>query len=293
MVHTPSGQLQYQIIDIDEISIDRPIGSGSFGSVFAAMWQETPVAVKMLIDGRAAPDVAVQDGTIAADLQKEAGLMASLRHPNIVQFLGVCIFPPAIVTEWCARGSLTDVLKAGKDSTTAAADLTWQRRLGMALDAAKGMTHLHGHKPAAIIHRDLKSPNLLVGQDWTVKIADFNLSKLVQEHTSTASMSTAGGPLNPRWLAPEVLSGETATTASDVYSFGVVMWELLTWEVPYTGWTNVFAINAAIIRGDRLAVPLFNQLPGIGATGRAPGIQEYIALMQQCWAADPSSKAFL
>ena len=99
-------------------------------------------------------------------LHAEAGLMAALRHPNIVAFMGLCTAPPAIVTELCARGSLTDVLKAAKRDP---ASLPWPRRLQMAIGAAAGMHHLHNQSPP-IVHRDLKSPNLLVDQHWTVKV---------------------------------------------------------------------------------------------------------------------------
>ena len=83
-------------------------------------------------------------------------MLASMRHPNIVAFFGVVTTPAAaIVTEYCSRGSLTAVLRAARADPAAAAGLTWGRRLGMALDAAKGMLYLHSRSPP-IIHRDLK-----------------------------------------------------------------------------------------------------------------------------------------
>jgi serine/threonine protein kinase len=98
--------------------------------------------------------------------------MAALRHPNVVAFMGFCAAPPAIVTELCARGSLTDVLKAaGRDP----ASLPWPQRLTMAIDAATGMRHLHSQAPP-IVHRGLKSPNLLVDKDWNVKVFGFQLT---------------------------------------------------------------------------------------------------------------------
>ena len=84
--------------------------------------------------------------------------------------MGVCPDPPAVVTEFCARGSLYDLLKSARDSSVLAQQLDWPRRLGIALDAAKGMLYLHSHRPA-IIHRDLKSPNLLVDKHWRCKVA--------------------------------------------------------------------------------------------------------------------------
>lgn len=109
-----------------------------------------------------------------------------------------------------------------------------------ALDAAKGMLYLHTRNPV-IVHRDLKSPNLLVTNDWVVKVSDFNLSKLVADTPVQVSMSSEYNN-NPRWTAPEVLEGQAATPASDVFSFGVVMWEMLTWQIP---WSEV---NAFVVR---------------------------------------------
>ena len=100
---------------------------------------------------------------------QEAGMMAAMRHPNVVMYLGVCLQPPAVVTEYCARGSLNDVLKKCLAKPELTVQLDWVRRLGMALDAAKGMNYLHSSDPP-VIHRDLKSPNLLVDKHWRVKV---------------------------------------------------------------------------------------------------------------------------
>ena len=118
-------------------------------------------------------------------------MMASMRHPNVVMYLGVCTDPPLVVTEYCARGSLCDVLKRAGHSPATAAALDWPRRLAMALDAAKGMTYLHSSDPP-VIHRDLKSPNLLVDRHWRVKVCDFNLSRVLEESAVVSS---------PYWIA--------------------------------------------------------------------------------------------
>ena len=95
--------------------------------------------------------------------------MASMRHPNVVMYLGVCLQPPCVVTEYCARGSLNDVFKRARATPALAAQLDWGRRLNMVLDAAKGMMYLHSSEPP-VIHRDLKSPNLLVDKHWRLKV---------------------------------------------------------------------------------------------------------------------------
>ncbi|EKX47066.1 hypothetical protein GUITHDRAFT_106982 [Guillardia theta CCMP2712] len=101
--------------------------------------------------------------------------------------------------------------------------------LSMALQAAKGMLYLHSLRPP-VLHRDLKSPNLLVQSDFSIKIADFGLSRFRVEYTMTFCGS-------PKWTAPEVLNGQNYDTAADIWSYGVVLWELLTRKVPYSAGT--------------------------------------------------------
>lgn len=178
-------------------------------------------------------------------------MMASLRHPCIVMYLGVCLEPTALITEYCARGSLSDVLRRARTSPALAAQLDWPRRLNMALDAAKGMLYLHACGPP-IIHRDLKSPNLLVDKHWRVKVSDFNLSRVMHDAAVLSSLAAT----NPRWLAPEILAGKGYTTTSDVYAFGIILWELLTWQVPWTSegpWQVVAMVTEL---GQRPKVPL-------------------------------------
>ena len=98
-----------------------------------------------------------------------------------------------------------------------AAELDWPRRVGMAADCCRGMIYLHTHTPP-IMHRDLKSANLLVTASWVVKVSDFNLSKIMESSGRNSSIQA----MNPRWLAPEVLQGGQASLAGDVFAFGVV-----------------------------------------------------------------------
>ncbi|GAB4821070.1 hypothetical protein N2152v2_008116 [Parachlorella kessleri] len=277
-------------IPFGELQIMKQIGEGSFGRVYMAKWRETLVAVKLLLntgvnldDMEAAAELAISlSNPVLLNLQKEASLMAALRHPNIVGFLGVCPTPPCVVSDFCSRGSLNDVLQAAKRSPAKAAQLDWVKRLNMALDAAKGMLYLHLHKPP-IIHRDLKSPNLLVDKHWKVKVCDFNLSKIMEDTTSGASMSTN----NPRWLAPEVLDGQRATLASDVYSFGVVLWEILTFELPW-GRFNQWQIMKMVSEGRRLQVPPRSALPP--ASQGFEGLGLYEDLIRKCWAGEPGER---
>lgn len=178
----------------------------SFFPPFIQRWHETQVAVKILLDTNL--DVGDTGGSgvgqsaflrsnspIFERLEKEASLMTHMHSPYIVQFLGMTTDPAALVTEYCARGSLNQVLQIGNSSPEKAAELTWARRIGIAADATRGMLYLHNRSPP-ILHRDLKSANLLVTQSWTAKIADFNLSRIMEERTRSTSLQA----MNPRWL---------------------------------------------------------------------------------------------
>jgi len=279
-----------------DLEIVRQIGEGSFGKVYLAKWRETTVAVKVLIStslanaGAGDDDDAPPPGPnpLLAGLQQEAAMMASMRHPNVVMYLGVCTDPPLVVTEYCARGSLCDVLKRAGHSPATAAALDWPRRLAMALDAAKGMTYLHSSDPP-VIHRDLKSPNLLVDRHWRVKVCDFNLSRVLEESAVVSSLAAS----NPRWLAPEILSGRGYTFSSDVYSFGVIMWELLTWRLPWSEcgpWQVVKQVTDDRARPGVPADPA--SLPACGPDGATsfPGLPDYLALMRDCWTHDPAAR---
>ena len=139
--------------------------------MYAARWNESPVAVRRLDDLDPLLLSKPSETVMRDALRAEVGLLATLRHPNTVAFVGVCSAPPAIITELCGRGSLTDVLSAAKCYP---ASLPWPMRLRMTIDAAAGLHHLHSQSPP-ILHRDLKSPNLLVAQDWTVKVLGWQL----------------------------------------------------------------------------------------------------------------------
>ena len=175
----------------------RGIGAGSFGRVYKGILYDQDVAIKELtvknmvdtLGENPEPDADPEAGAAGGEgfdasqmarnllaLEKEVSVLRTLRFQKIVMFLGVCLDPPCIVTEYCARGSLFDVLSRAKERPEIGKRLTWKRRINMALDAAKGMNYLHSHIPP-VEHRDLKSPNLLVDEYWNVKVADFNTSK--------------------------------------------------------------------------------------------------------------------
>eukprot|EP00850_Spirogloea_muscicola_P023719 SM000381S14611 [mRNA] locus=s381:28553:35415:- [translate_table: standard] len=228
-------------IDWNDIELGEKIGAGSFGTVHRGDWCGSDVAVKILIH-QDLHEEALQE------YRGEVAILMRLRHPNIVLFMGAVTKPPklSIITEFLPRGSLFRLLhKPG-----AREQLDERRRIRMALDVARGINYLHSCKPM-IVHRDLKSPNLLVDKNWTVKVCDFGLSR--SKHSTFLSSKSGAG--TPEWMAPEVLRNEPSDEKSDVYSFGVILWELVTMEQPWQGMNAMQVVGAVGFQNRRLVIP--------------------------------------
>ncbi|KAK6126307.1 hypothetical protein DH2020_039952 [Rehmannia glutinosa] len=241
-----SGELSFDVEELNipwnDVVLKERIGAGSFGTVMRAEWNGSDVAVKILME---------QDfhGERFKEFMREVAIMKRLYHPNIVLFMGAVTEPPnlSIVTEYLSRGSLYRLLhKRGAREV-----LDEKRRLSMAYDVANGMNYLHNHNPP-IVHRDLKSPNLLVDEKYTVKVCDFGLSRF-KANTFLSSKSAAG---TPEWMAPEVLRDEPSNEKADVYSFGVILWELATLQQPWDNLNPAQVVAAVGFKGKRLEIPL-------------------------------------
>jgi len=194
----------------------------------------------------------------------EINIMKKLHHPNVVLFIGLCNVPPnlAIVTE-LLTGSMWNLLH---DKGVV---LDGKLELKLILDTAKGMNYLHLFKPP-VLHRDLKSPNLLVDSHFNVKIADFGLAR-IKASLMTGNLGTC------QYMAPEVIQSKNYTEKADVYSFGLVMWEVLTRQVPYQG-MQPMQIAFGVCQ-QNLRPPLPPQAP-----------QQLVSVMVQCWAQDPAQR---
>ncbi|KAI3877059.1 hypothetical protein MKW92_019610 [Papaver armeniacum] len=242
----------------EDIQIGERIGIGSYGEVYRADWNGTEVAVKKFFDQDFSGDALEQ-------LKCEVRIMLRLRHPNVVLFMGAVTRPPnlSILTEFLPRGSLCRLLHRPN------IQLEEKRRLRMALDVAKGMNYLHTSNPT-IVHRDLKSPNLLVDRNWVVKVCDFGLSRL-KHQTFLSSKSMAG---TPEYMAPEVLRNEPSDEKCDVYSFGVILWELVTLRSPWSGMNPMQVVGAVGFQNRRLEIP-GNVEPTVAK------------IIHDCWQSDP------
>ncbi|KAI3966406.1 hypothetical protein MKX01_008015 [Papaver californicum] len=250
-------------ISFNKLTFGEQIGRGSCATVYRGLWCGTDVAIKVLCKFEYSEDLLMQHS-----FRQEVLLMKRLRHPNVVLFMGAVTAPPhlCIVTEFLPRGSLFQLLR--RQTTTT---LGWRRRVLMALDIARGMNYLHHYNPP-IIHRDLKSSNLLVDKNWRVKVCDFGLSRL--KHMT---FLTSTGDGTPQWMAPEVIRNEPADEKSDVYSFGVVLWELATLKIPWNDLNSMQVIGAVGFMDQRNEIP--KDIDPLWAS-----------LIESCWHSDPKCR---
>ena len=266
-------------VDMTDMRLGQKVGAGSYGQVFRATWRAAPVAVK-LFDKQWA-----DSEELMAAVRREAALMARHRHPHVLLFMGVCTRPPnlAIVTEFCDNGSLHDVLRAKRETPEA---LAWVRRLMFAADAARGLNYLHTSRPATV-HADLNTSNLLVDRGWRVKVADFGLSRLLQNAPRGVIQGTNVSNKNASHLAPEVLRSEPYGTPSDVFSFGCVLWALATLAVP---WEQLQEIGNNLAIAHRIAYEQERlELPR-EVTPAMPELADYNALITDCFQEDPAAR---
>ena len=257
-------QIEAELLEIvfDELTLEKKIGRGSFGEVYKCNWRGTTIAVKVL------NDQGLSEETMAEFLT-EVNMMNKVRHPNVVLLMGISSKPPhlSIVTEYLARGSLYRLLHHTQQQ------LDYRRRLKMAIDISKGMNYLHSASPA-IVHRDLKSPNLLVDENFTVKICDFGLARL-KEQTFVQTVNGCAG--TPNWMAPEVLRNEQFSEKADVFSMGVILWEIIMRQEPYKGMQPLQVIAAVVFQGKRLPPPPSTD-------------PRLVALIDRCWTDDPTHR---
>lgn len=197
------------VIKWSQLKIEAKLGNGAFGEVKKAHYRGTPVAVKMLHIGDA-----------AQAFFQEATLLCSLRHPNIVACLGVCVVEPnlAIVMELMAS-NLTQIIREGAIPTL--------KLIELAIGITRGILFLHNREPK-VIHRDIKPENILIDSGGIPKLADFGVSK---ESLETMTQTKIGTPV---YAAPELLNGDAYGTAIDIYSLSMVFYSMATGVAPFT-----------------------------------------------------------
>ncbi|XP_014517924.1 serine/threonine-protein kinase HT1 [Vigna radiata var. radiata] len=249
--------------DLSQLFIGNRFASGAHSRIYRGVYKQRAVAVKMV-------KMPFQDEEkkelLEEQFNSEVALLSRLFHFNIVQFIAACKKPPVycIITEYMSQGNLRMYLNNKEPYS-----LSMERIVRFALDISRGMEYLHSQ---GVIHRDLKSSNLLLDDDLRVKVADFGTSCL-----ETRCRKSKGNSGTYRWMAPEMLKEKPYTRKVDVYSFGIVLWELTTSLLPFQGMTPVQAAFAVAEKNERPPLPASCE----------PGLAH---LIKRCWSVNPSKR---
>ena len=233
------------------------LGKGGFGAVYEAKWKKKTVAVK------------VCPGNLVENLSREIEILSSLPpHPNVITFFGVALSSDAIstciITELAPNGSLYDYLHVKKEEPSLDQSLAWVQQV------ASGMQHLHSNN---VVHRDLKSGNILLCLGFLAKVCDFGTARTLAKTATTTQKGTY------RWMAPEIMEGvETSITKMcDVYSFGMVVYEIFSHKIPYADLPTDALVGVAVLQGKLPSIP-------------APLPLFLHPLLKSCWKKEPNQR---
>eukprot|EP00041_Stephanoeca_diplocostata_P026580 m.718937 g.718937 ORF g.718937 m.718937 type:complete len:771 (+) comp22997_c1_seq34:676-2988(+) len=244
----------------DAVKFTKELGHGEFGEVFLGTLKSRgktiDCACKTLRKGAKEQD--------KLDFLSEAGIMGQFRHPNVVSLLGVVLdgSPNVIVLELMEEGALIGYLEEHRGG------MKLEQQIRFGLDVANGMAYLASK---LFVHRDLAARNILVNRDLTCKVADFGLSKSLDDDSEY--FRSEGGKIPIRWTAPEAMAQKKYTTSSDVWSYGILLWEIMSGgERPYADMDNLKVVTE-VDRGYRMPEP--DNCP-----------KALHRLMLRCWEAD-------
>ena len=247
-------------INFDEIKKDKiKIGQGGFGEIYLGNWQGKKVAIKKLT----LINLRVGDNNLSKFIN-EINIISSLRHPNIVLYMGASVDKENyyMISEYLPNGTLFDLLHNNNNTNSNNNNknnnnnygeninnnslistnnnsinnfdnysknrffLNDSMKIKIALQIAFVIKYLHSRK---IVHCDLKSPNILIDKNYNIKLGDFGLSRFIGKN----SENIKGKIGTPHWMAPEILLGGKYEYHSDIFSYGMILWEILTGDIPY------------------------------------------------------------
>ncbi|CAN6449296.1 unnamed protein product [Victoria cruziana] len=199
---------------------ENVIGEGGYGIVYRGILQDnSSVAIKNLLNNR---------GQAEKEFKVEVEAIGRVRHKNLVRLLGYCAEGAhrLLVYEYLDNGNLEQWLHGDVGTSS---PLTWEIRMNVILGTAKGLTYLHEGLEPKVVHRDVKSSNILLDKQWNPKVSDFGLAKLLgseRSYVTTRVMGTFG------YVAPEYASTGMLNERSDVYSFGILIMEIISGRNP-------------------------------------------------------------
>ncbi|SPT20899.1 unnamed protein product [Triticum aestivum] len=217
-LHVDIRRFMYAELKLITNDFQSIIGKGGFGIVYHGMLENgDEVAVKVLME------TSITEST---DFLPEVQTLSKVHHKNLVNLKGYCQNKKclALIYDFMQRGNLQQLIRGGDDYS-----LNWEQRLHIALDAAQGLEYLHESCTPSIVHRDVKTPNILLDKNLVGIISDFGLSRAFNDahtHISTVAAGTLG------YLDPEYHATFQLTVKTDVYSFGIVLLEIITGQPP-------------------------------------------------------------
>ncbi|CAK9147021.1 unnamed protein product [Ilex paraguariensis] len=283
-VHTKKAEWE---IDVAKLEIRNVIAHGTYGTVYRGVYDGQDVAVKVLDWGEDGIATAAETATLRASFQQEVAVWHKLDHPNVTKFVGGSMgtsnlkipsssapsdghntLPSSaccVVVEYLPGGTLKKYLIRN-----------WRKKLAfsiviqLALDLSRGLSYLHSKK---IVHRDVKTENMLLDARRTLKIADFGVARV--EAQNPRDMTGETGTLG--YMAPEVLDGKPYNRKCDVYSFGICLWEIYCCDMPYPD-LSFAEVSSAVVRQN-----LRPETPRCCPSSLA-------SIMRKCWDANPEKR---
>ncbi|MED6111492.1 hypothetical protein PIB30_052767 [Stylosanthes scabra] len=270
-------------IDPSKLIIKSVIARGTFGTVHRGVYDGQDVAVKLLDWGEEGHRSEAEIASLRAAFTQEVAVWHKLDHPNVTKFIGATmgtsdlqlqtenghIGMPSnlccVVVEYCPGGALKSYLIKNRRRK-----LAFKVVVQLALDLARGLSYLHMKK---IVHRDVKTENMLLDKTRTLKIADFGVARIEASnpHDMTGETGTLG------YMAPEVLNGNPYNRKCDVYSFGICLWEIYCCDMPYPD-LSFSEVTSAVVRQN-----LRPEIPRCCPSSLAN-------VMKRCWDANPDKR---
>ncbi|CAK9188647.1 unnamed protein product [Ilex paraguariensis] len=246
------------------------IGSGGYGKVYrGTIASDQLVAIKR-----------AQRGSLqgALEFKTEIELLSRIHHKNVVSLVGFCYEQgeQMLVYEYIPNGNLKDGL-SGKSGFR----LNWMRRLRIALDSAKGLAYMHELANPPIIHRDIKSTNILLDDHLNAKVADFGLSKLLADTSKSYVSTQVKGTMG--YMDPEYYTTQRLSEKSDVYSFGIVLLELVTARAPIERGKYIVVMVKDAIANSTDQYYIRDILdPTLGSSAKLGGLKKFVELAMRC-----------
>ncbi|KAJ4842786.1 hypothetical protein Tsubulata_024930 [Turnera subulata] len=243
-------------IDLSKLDLRNEVAHGTYGIVYRGTYDNQDVAVKLLDWGEDGLATVAETAAIRASFQQEVTVWQKLDHPNVTKFIGASMgtsnlkLPskaPAdepstltskaccVVVEFLPGGTLKQFLIRNRRKK-----LALKVVVQLALDLSRGLSYLHSKK---IVHRDVKSENMLLDAQRNLKIADFGVARV--EAQNPRDMTGETGTLG--YMAPEVLEGKPYNRRCDVYSFGICLWEIYCCDMPYPD-LSFADVSSAVVR---------------------------------------------